>query len=50
VRHVSGVRPVSVMLEIRGAPEHEQLISDLNNLYGVLSVSASYLGPDDSDD
>jgi putative Mg2+ transporter-C (MgtC) family protein len=45
-RHVPGVRPVSVMLELRGSPDHEELISDLNNLYGVLSVATSDLGPD----
>jgi hypothetical protein len=43
---VPGVRPVSVMLELRGWPDHEELISDLNNLYGVLSVATSDLGPD----
>jgi len=45
-RHVPGVRPVSVMLELRGSLDHEELISDLNNLYGVLSVATSDLGPD----
>lgn len=45
-RHVPGVRPVSVMFELRGSLDHEELISDLNNLYGVLSVATSDLGPD----
>jgi putative Mg2+ transporter-C (MgtC) family protein len=45
-RHVPGVRPVSVMLELRGSIDHEELISDLSNVYGVLSVAASDLGPE----
>jgi putative Mg2+ transporter-C (MgtC) family protein len=45
-RHAPGVRPVSVMLELRGSVDHEELVSDLSNLYGVLSVAASDFGPD----
>ncbi len=35
------VRPVSVLLELRGAADQEELVTDLNNVHGVLSVAAS---------
>jgi putative Mg2+ transporter-C (MgtC) family protein len=40
-RLATGVRPVSVLLELRGAADQEELVTDLNNLHGVLSVAAS---------